>query len=42
LLRSFGAEIVFSPAERGMQGAVEMAESMILRHPDYFYAPAVQ
>lgn len=36
LLRSFGAEIVFSPAERGMQGAVEMAESMSLQHPDYF------
>jgi cysteine synthase A len=36
LLRSFGAEIVFSPAERGMQGAVEVAESMILEHPDYF------
>jgi len=36
LLRSFGAEIVFRPAERGMQGAVEVAESMILEHPDYF------
>jgi cysteine synthase len=36
LLRSFGAEIVFSPAERGMQGAVEMASSMILEHPEYF------
>jgi cysteine synthase A len=36
LLRSFGAEVVFSPAERGMQGAVEVAESMILEHPDYF------
>jgi cysteine synthase A len=36
LLRSFGAEIVFSPAERGMQGAVEVAESMSLQHPDYF------
>jgi cysteine synthase A len=36
LLRSFGAEIVFSPAERGMQGAVEVAEAMILEHPDYF------
>ena len=36
LLTSFGAEIVFSPAERGMQGAVEVAESMILEHPDYF------
>jgi cysteine synthase A len=36
LLRSFGAEVVFSPAERGMQGAVEMAESMTLEHPDYF------
>jgi cysteine synthase A len=36
LLRSFGAEIIFSPAERAMQGAVEVAESMILEHPDYF------
>jgi cysteine synthase len=36
LLRSFGAEIVFSPAERGMQGAVELAAAMILEHPDYF------
>jgi cysteine synthase A len=36
LLRSFGAEIVFSPAERGMQGAVEVAETLILEHPDYF------
>jgi len=36
LLRSFGAEIVFSPAERGMQGAVEMASAMILAHPEYF------
>lgn len=36
LLTSFGAEIVFSPAERGMQGAVELAESMTLEHPEYF------
>lgn len=36
LLRSFGAEVVFSPAERGMQGAVELAESMIVEHPEYF------
>jgi cysteine synthase A len=36
LLQSFGAEIVFSPAERGMQGAVEMAEAMVVTHPDYF------
>jgi len=36
LLKSFGADIVFSPAERGMQGAVEMAESMTLEHPDFF------
>jgi cysteine synthase len=36
LLQSFGAEIVFSPAERGMQGAVEMAEAMVVKHPDYF------
>lgn len=36
LLKSFGAEMVFSPAERGMQGAVEMAEAMVLQHPEYF------
>jgi cysteine synthase A len=36
LLQSFGAEIVFSPAERGMQGAVEMAEALVVTHPDYF------
>jgi cysteine synthase A len=36
LLKSFGAEILFSPAERGMQGAVEVAESLVLEHPDYF------
>jgi cysteine synthase A len=36
LLRSFGAEVVFSPAERGMQGAVELAESMVVEHPEYF------
>jgi cysteine synthase len=36
LLQSFGAEIVFSPAERGMQGAVDMAEAMVLQHPEYF------
>jgi cysteine synthase A len=36
LLRSFGAEVVFSPAERGMQGAVELAESLVVQHPEYF------
>lgn len=36
LLRSFGAEVVFSQAERGMQGSVEMAESLVLAHPEYF------
>jgi cysteine synthase A len=36
LLRAFGAEVVFSPAERGMQGAVELADAMILEHPEYF------
>jgi cysteine synthase A len=36
LLRAFGAEVVFSPAERGMQGAVELAEAMVVEHPEYF------
>ena len=36
LLRFFGAEIVLTPAERGMAGAVEKAEQLIAKNPDAF------
>jgi cysteine synthase A len=36
LLRLFGAEIVLTPAERGMTGAVEKAEQLVADKPGYF------
>jgi cysteine synthase A len=36
LLRLFGAEIVLTPAERGMTGAVEEAEQLVAQNPNAF------
>jgi len=36
LLRLFGAEIVLTPAERGMIGAVEKAEELLAQNPNAF------
>jgi cysteine synthase A len=36
LLRQFGAEIILTPAERGMTGAVERAEQLLAETPDAF------
>ncbi|MHC4060588.1 MAG: cysteine synthase A [Planctomycetota bacterium] len=36
LLRLFGAEIVLTPAERGMPGAVERAEQLVAENPNSF------
>ena len=36
LLKLFGAEIVLTPAERGMTGAVEEAERLVAENPDAF------
>ncbi len=36
LLKLFGAEIVFTPAERGMAGAVKKAEQLVAENPDSF------
>jgi cysteine synthase A len=36
LLRLFGAEIVLTPPERGMPGAVERAEQLVAENPDSF------
>jgi len=36
LLKMFGAEIVLTPAERGMPGAVEIAEQLVAENPNAF------
>ncbi|HUW19644.1 MAG TPA: cysteine synthase A [Sedimentisphaerales bacterium] len=36
LLKLFGAEIVLTPAERGMAGAIEKAEQLITENPNSF------
>jgi cysteine synthase A len=36
LLKLFGAEIVLTPAEQGMAGAVEKAEQLVAENPDSF------
>jgi cysteine synthase A len=36
LLRLFGSEIVLTPAERGMPGAVEKAEQLVAENPNSF------
>ena len=36
LLRLFGAEIVLTPAEHGMTGAIEKAEELLARNPNAF------
>ncbi len=36
LLRLFGAEIVLTPAERGMIGAIEKAEELLAQNPNAF------
>lgn len=36
LLRAFGAEIVLTPRDRVMQGAIEKAEQLVRENPDYF------
>jgi cysteine synthase A len=36
LLRLFGAELVLTPAERGMTGAIEKAEQLVAENPNFF------
>lgn len=36
LLQAFGAEVVLTPAEKGMLGALEEAELILKRNPQYF------
>jgi len=39
ILRAFGAEIVLTPAERGTDGAIEMAYQMARDDPERYYIP---
>lgn len=36
VLKAFGAEIILTPGEKGMRGAVAEAERIAQEHPDYF------
>ena len=36
LLKLFGAELILTPAERGMPGAIEKANQLLAEHPHYF------
>lgn len=36
ILQAYGAELVLSPADRGMLGAIERAEEIYKQNPDYF------
>ncbi len=36
MLKAFGADLVLTPGEKGMPGAIEEAEGIAAEHPDYF------
>lgn len=36
LLQAFGAELILTPGDRGMMGAIEEAERIALKNPDFF------
>src|SRR6266852_4209967 len=36
LLRAYGAQVVLTPREQAMQGAIDKAEELVRQNPDYF------
>ena len=36
LLRAYGAQVVLTPREKAMQGAIEKAEELLRQNPGYF------
>jgi cysteine synthase A len=36
MLKAFGAQLVLTPGEKGMPGAIAQAEEILAEHPDYF------
>jgi cysteine synthase A len=36
MLKAFGAQLVLTPGEKGMPGAISQAEEILVEHPDYF------
>ena len=39
ILRAYGAELTLSPAEKGMDGAIELARRLAEEEPDKYYMP---
>src|SRR5438094_3961013 len=38
LLRAYGAQVVLTPREQAMQGAIDKAEELVRQNPEYFMA----
>lgn len=36
MLKAFGAQLVLTPGDKGMPGAIAQAEEILLEHPEYF------
>src|SRR5947199_10694199 len=36
LLRAYGAQVVLTPREQAMQGAIDKAEELVRQNPEYF------
>jgi len=39
ILKAYGAEVILSPAEKGMDGAIELARSIMESNPKKYYMP---